>query len=224
MLGFFRTTERTQRASRDSGPARRDSGPARRDSGFTLIELLVVLGIFSTVVVLASDIFLVTNRSQRELFGAERTQADARYTLEAIAREVRTGSIDYDYYVSRGTPIGTPDTELALVDSTDTPIRFRLSTSASQCLDATVSPCLLVRVGSGTEQSITPRNIAVLSAKFYITPATDPTIFDAVTGLYGQNVQPHVTVALQLQSRGERVTERTTVYVQTTSTSRAYSR
>lgn len=196
----------------------------RADAGFTLVELLVVMAIFSTVVVMASDIFMLASRSQRKLFGAERVQSDARYTLEAISREVRTGSIDYDYYASRGTAVGTPDAELALRDSTDTAIRFRLSTSASQCADPTVSPCLLVRVGSNPEQPITPRNVAVLSAKFYISPASDPSAFDASSGTYGQNDQPHVTVALIMESRGDQAAERSTLYVQTTATSRAYPR
>lgn len=194
------------------------------DRGFTLVEMLVTMALFSTVVVIAADIFMLTGRAQRKLYGLERTQADARFTLEAIVREVRTGRIDYAYYAGRGTPLAVPDAELALRDSTDTPIRFRLSTSAAQCIDANSSPCLLVTVGSNSEQAITPRNVAVLSAKFFVSPGADPATFDPVTGTYAKNVQPHVTVALVLESRGVRAAEQSTVYVQTTATSRSYKR
>ncbi|HSD12131.1 MAG TPA: prepilin-type N-terminal cleavage/methylation domain-containing protein [Patescibacteria group bacterium] len=199
----------------------------RRDArGFTLMELLVVLSIFSMVVTTATDIFLLTNRSQRKIFGLERTQADARYTLEAIAREVRTGSIDYAYYAGRGTPLGTPDAELALIDATNSPLKFKVSDASNQglCADANSRPCLLVTVGANSPSAITPKNVAVRTAKFYVGPTVDPMSFSVVTGSYASSVQPHVTIVLVLESRGDRAGEQSVVYLQTTATSRGYKR
>lgn len=194
--------------------------------GFTLMELLVVLGIFSTVVVSASDIFLLANKSQRKMFGLERVQADARFTMEAIVREVRTGTLDYAYYVARGTAIGVPDGELALIDSTNVKLRFHVSDSGneSNCADVQSRPCLLVTVGTGTPAPITPKGVKVDNVKFYIAPVTDPNAFDPNTGAYASNLQPRVTAVMMLESSAERQAERSIVYLQTTATNRKYRR
>lgn len=190
------------------------------------MELLVVLSIFSTVVVSASDIFLLANKSQRKVFGLERAQADARFTLEAITREVRNGTIDYAYYAGRALPIGMPDNELALIDSTNTKIKFETSTAATEsaCADAQSRPCLLVTVGANPAVAITPKKVALRNAKFYIAPTTDPLFYDTVAGAYTVNVQPHVTIVLALESRGDRVGEQSVIYLQTSATNRGYKR
>lgn len=191
------------------------------------MELLVVLGIFSMVVTATTDIFLLTNRSQRKIFGLERTQADARFTMEAIAREVRTGVIDYEYYAARTAPpaIGVPDAELALVDSAQSPLRFAMSTTATQaaCPDLASTPCLLVTAG-GASTPITPKGVAVRNLKFYLAPATDPNVFDPSTGTYASTLQPRVTIVLVLESVGERAGESSIVSLQTTVANRKYKR
>lgn len=206
------------------------SAQSHRDAqrGFTLMELLVVLGIFSMVVTAASDIFLMTNRSQRKVFGLERTQADARFTLEAMAREIRTGVIDYAYYAGRTLPLGTPDTELALIDSTNVPLRFALSSSPAECdrPEAATSPCLTVTINDDplTTSAITPKGVAVRGVAFYVSPTADPLTFNPLTGAYGADLQPRVTIVLTLASTGGRADERTTLNMQTTVTNRKYRR
>jgi len=204
--------------------ARRRSAVAA--AGFTLMEMLVVLGLFSTTVVAASDIFLLANRSQRKVFSLERTQADARYAMEAMTREIRSGRIDYDYYAARGTAAGAPDTELALVDSTGTPILFHVSDASDEasCPDATSVPCLFVTVGGSPPAPITPKGVSVRSASFYIAPADDPAIFDAGTGTYTSSVQPHVTIVLVMDGLAQKVEDRARVQFQTTVSSREYVR
>jgi prepilin-type N-terminal cleavage/methylation domain-containing protein len=195
--------------------------------GFTLMELLVVMSIFSTVVLMASDIFLMSDRAERKVFASERIQADARFTMEAIVREIRTGTLDYSYYSGRGTPIGTPDGELALIESDGTPIKFKVSddTNANLCANAQSAPCLLVTVGANaTPAAITPQDEAVRTVKFYISPTSDPNVFDPATGTYANDVQPHVTVVLVLESRDDRSGEQSVVYLQTTAENRSYLR
>lgn len=197
-----------------------------RDRGFTLMEMLVVLTIFSTVVVAATDIFLLASRSQRKVFGLERVQADARFAMEAIVREVRTGSIDYGYYAGRAAPMAEPDAELALIDSTETPLVFRESDASTEsaCPDADSVPCLLVTVGAGAPESITPKGVKVRNAKFYIAPTVDPFEFDPVTGSYLSDLQPRVTIVLVLESVETRTEDRSVVYFQTTASNRRYQR
>lgn len=208
---------------RDSRIHRRSTNAAR---GFTLMELLVVLTIFSTVVVSSTDIFLLANKSQRKIFGLEKAQADARFTLEAITREVRTGRIDYAYYASRGTPLGVPDLELALVDSANVPIRFTVSDSgtASLCANAASAPCLLVTIGTNPAAAMTPKGVAVRNVRFYVGPTTDPMQYNVGTGAYAVNEQPRVTIVMALETRGDRQGEQSIIYLQTTATSRQYKR
>lgn len=196
------------------------------DHGFTLMELLVVLGLFSTVVVVASDIFILSNRAQRKILSLERTQADARFTMEAITREVRTGDVDFGYYAARGTQIGRPEAELALIDNTNTPIRFHQSDAGNSmfCPDTESTPCLLVTLDVNDPVSITPKGVLVRNARFYISPSSDPDVFDPGTGTYPVNIQPRVTVVLVLDSVAQKAEDRVRVQFQTTIASRTYAR
>jgi type II secretory pathway pseudopilin PulG len=188
-----------------------------------MMELLVVMGIVSTVVVAATDIFMLAGRSQRKIFSLERAQADARYTLEAIAREVRNGQIDYAYY---GGAVTSPAEELALIDSTNVKIRFHKSTAAdeSSCADPSSVPCLLVTIGSGQPAPLTPEGVIARNVKFYVSPTVDPFFFDPATSAYAANMQPRATVVLVLESIGVRAGEGSIVSTQTTVVSRVYRR
>lgn len=189
------------------------------------MELLVVLGVVSTVVVSATDIFMLTSKSQRKIFGLERTQADARYTMETIAREIRNGRVDYASYA--GGTIASPVEDLALIDSTNTVLHFQKSTVTNEsfCQDQASRPCLLVSSGANSPSPLTPQGVTVANLKFYISPSVDPFNFDVATGGYLANAQPRVTIVLVLQSTAIRVGEQASViYTQTTVASRAYRR
>lgn len=192
--------------------------------GFTLMELIVVLGIFTAVVVAASDVFLIASRSQRKIFNLERTQSDARFAMEAMTREVRTGSIDYAYYAGRGIPLGIPDEELALVDTSNTRIRFFRSDDAEECVDANSTPCLMVGVDANTPVPITPKDVVLRNIAFYIDPALDPQSFEPSTGSYAADTQPHVTIVLMLESMRGRAGEGASAAFQTTVATRIYRR
>lgn len=199
---------------------RRTSGGKR---GFSLMELLVVLGIFSTVVTAATDIFIMSNRSQRKIFALERTQADARFTMETMAREIRTGALDYDYYGATLEEPGPVD-ELALVDSTGKKIRFHKSSDTGLCADAVSLPCLVVSLDGGGSAAITPKGVRVFDAAFYLLPKSDPTEFNTDTGTYAADIQPHVTIVLIMESVVQDPRDRSVVYLQTTMENRGYKR
>lgn len=198
-------------------------GKLAAQKGFSLMELLVVLGIFSTVVASATDIFLMAARSQRKVFSLERTQADARFTMEAMAREVRTGSINYAYYED-GLPASGSVDELALVDSSGKGIRFHKSTEVADCADAASSPCLMVTIEGGGTAPITPKGVKVYNVAFYISPNSDPGYFDMATASYPVNTQPRVTIVLVMESAAQDPRERSIVQLQTTVANRGYKR
>ncbi len=192
--------------------------------GFSLMELLVVLGIFSTVVTAATDIFMMANRSQRKVFALERAQADARFTMEAIAREVRTGTFDYDYYKNNGDLLAQPGplTDLALRDEQNKQVRFFRSDTA--CADQQSTPCIAVSLDGGDPAPLTPAGVRILNLRYYVSPTEDPNAFDPATGKFASDVQPHVTVLLALQTTSSDVREQSIIYLQTTIESRSYRR
>ncbi|MFH0853648.1 MAG: type II secretion system protein [bacterium] len=69
--------------------------------GFTLMEIVLVLGIFSTSLLLVMNIFTTSANLQRRTLLSQRLTRDARYTMETMARSVRMGTVDYDFYKGR---------------------------------------------------------------------------------------------------------------------------
>lgn len=194
--------------------------------GFTLLEMLVVLGIFSTVVASATDIFLMSSKAQRKVLAQEKVQADARFTLEVMAREARIDTIDYAYYAGAGG-IVNPVSELAFIDPTNTPIRFKISDATTQSFcphpTDTAKTCMLAIIGNGVPVAITPKDVIVRGAKFYITPPLDPNQYDSGLDAYIANAQPAITMLLGVET-SQAGGNKSVVYVQTTISSRIYRR
>ncbi len=186
------------------------------------MEMLVVLGIFSTVMTAATDIFVLSSRSQRKVYALERAQADARFTMETMAREIRTGTIDYSYY-GPDLPAGPVET-LAVIDSAGKNIRFHKSDDPADCADANSTPCLLVSLDDGRTASITPKGVKLFNAAFYLLPKADPLEFNTDTGLFSSDIQPHVTIVLIMESVVRDLRDKSVVYLQSTVVNRGYKR
>ncbi len=190
--------------------------------GFTLMEMVVVLGLFSLTVATASDIFIMSNRAQRKVFSMERAQADARYTLEAMVREIRNDLVDYQYY--SGT-VPLPADSLALIDENSSQIVFEKSDAATgqYCADADSQPCLLVTVDGSAPAPITPKSVRLRNLKFYVAPYRDPSIYDATIDGFVSNLQQRVTVVMVLENTNQ--TEGLTITsVQATAAGRQFRR
>ena len=188
------------------------------------MEMLVVLGLFSMVVAAASDIFLITNRSMQKIFTLERAQADARFALEAMVREIRSDSLDFAAY-GGDIPVGTGI--LRLRDDSDQAIVFRRSNDdeSGLCRDNDAdAPCLLVSAGGSATVPVTPRGVVVNNLRFFISPARDPFVMDPVTGKYGNNLQPRVTIVMTVTASTGRLSDLSVINLQTTAASRIYKR
>jgi len=61
------------------------------EKGLTLIELIVAMGIFGLVVSMAFGIFVLALTSQRRIIALRNVEDNIRFTIESMAREVRTG-------------------------------------------------------------------------------------------------------------------------------------
>lgn len=62
-----------------------------KQSGLTMIELIVAIGIFGLVIGMAVGIFVLALISQRRIIALRNAGDNARFTIEAMAREIKTG-------------------------------------------------------------------------------------------------------------------------------------
>ncbi|MBU1146493.1 type II secretion system GspH family protein [Patescibacteria group bacterium] len=188
--------------------------------GFTLVEMMVVLAIFSVATVVIVDIFMMASKASRRTLAIEKVQSDARYSMEAISKEIKMDMIDYDWggYVGG---INFPEEELALRDADDNLIVFKKS--ADDCPPETAA-CLVVSLDGGlTFASITSKGNNVEDLKFYIDPIVDPFKLNALN-LYDSDNQPRVTIVLTTKGIGGRPEEQQTIYLETTVSGRIYRR
>jgi prepilin-type N-terminal cleavage/methylation domain-containing protein len=191
--------------------------------GITLMELLVVMGIFSIVVTLSSSIFLQSNRAQRRVLTATAAQADLRFVLEAIVREVRSGSIDYARYASSGG-VSVPTERLILKNANGQREEFFLDRTVGVCPTG-VTQCVAMSLDGSAAQSLTSLGVNVDRLTFYVTPQLDPFTPDPATGLFSSNKQPTVTIAIRVTTVGGQARQDPVTYTaQTTVASRNYVR
>ncbi len=185
------------------------------------MELLVVLGIFSLTVALTSSIFLISNQAQRRVLAVTAAQADLRFALEAVVREVRAGSIDFATYEAAGG-IPVPADSLILLSASGSRLEFYAESSPSVCPSG-VATCLAVKV-DGVAQSVTSSGVLLEDVTFFISPQADPFAIDEDSGLYKSDAQPLVTVALKVRTQGRRPEDIVTFQAQTTIAARTYVR
>lgn len=62
-----------------------------KERGLTMIELIVAIGIFSLVIGMTVSIFVLALSSQRRIIALRNVEDNIRFTIEAIAREIKTG-------------------------------------------------------------------------------------------------------------------------------------
>ncbi len=146
-------------------------------AGFTLIELLIVAAVFSVAFLLATSVFVGVQSNQRGIAGRQRVVADGRYILEAMARTVRLGSVDYSYYRD---PNGNGHAEEAVEHSPYDPWNILVTRDQGglQTCYRISGQNLQTNSGSdnciGTWTTITPTDIHVTKFQVYISPPSDP--------------------------------------------------
>jgi prepilin-type N-terminal cleavage/methylation domain-containing protein len=193
----------------------------RDKRGLTLMELLVVMGVFSLTVSLTSAIFIQSNRAQRRVLALTAAQADLRFALEAIVREVRGGQIDFATYAGSGG-ITIPSDSLIIKSASGSRLKFYAETNPTIC-PGNVTKCLAVNV-DGQAQSVTSSGITLQNLTFFISPQADPFTLDPSSGLYKADQQPLVTVALKVRTIGSKTEDPAVLTAQTTVASRTYAR
>ncbi|MFA5021903.1 MAG: type II secretion system protein [Patescibacteria group bacterium] len=132
-------------------------------SGFTLIEILVVLGIFSLLVVVIINVFLLALQSQRQTSSRQKSLSNLRYVTETIAQRIRTSEINYSGYDNN--IITNPNDKLALIDQAGNKLNYFKEGDSIK----------FENESSGEQALITDLSqVKVVNLSFYINPVTDP--------------------------------------------------
>lgn len=180
------------------------------------MEMLVVLAIFSTVAVMAVDIFFIVTRTQHRVAEDQQVQGDVRFTVDTIGREIQQDAIDYAYYgtalASGSQPV--PQAVLALRDAGGQAVRFQAGTSAQGI--PTVQVC---KGACTTWQPLMSDAVRVAALRFYVVPASDPMAAGSPPNEY-----PRVTIVLSAQSAVTTQVSSAAFFLQTTVALRSYRR
>ena len=68
---------------------------AKKANGFTMLEMIVSVGVFATVAVLAVTSLLALTNAQKKALTLQSVQDNLRFSIEAIARDLRQGDFLY---------------------------------------------------------------------------------------------------------------------------------
>ena len=191
--------------------------------GVTLMELLVVLGIFTLTTSMATSIFLQANQVQRRVLSVTAAQADIRFALEAMVREVRSGGVDYDFYENTMGGVPIPSDRLVSTNPFGQREEFFIESSPTVCSEL-VQKCIALSLDGGVPQPLTSRAIDIEQLIFYISPSVDPFTLDKGFGVYKSDLQPTVTIFIKGRTTNPKASENITLSAQTTVTVRSYVR
>lgn len=141
------------------------SGNKKNQRGFTLIEIIVVLGIFSMLVVVILNVFILVMRSQRQAAFRQETLSDLRYVVETISKQVRTSEIDYSFPYDKDLDAGIngAENELYLKDADGNIFAYYLQNGE-----------LFSSVNGQISNLTKADEIKIVSLSFYISPSTNP--------------------------------------------------
>ncbi|MFA6322928.1 MAG: type II secretion system protein [Candidatus Buchananbacteria bacterium] len=249
----------------------------KNNFGFTLLEIVVVLGIFTLIFLVATDIFMMTLKAQRQTSARQQDLSELRFTLDSMVRQIKNSELDYQedianpdarYSLDQDAGISGSETELHLIDNQGNRYGYFLDNLGGGVVKVSVN---------GQETALNdPNAVTVVKLLFYINPATNPFTTERCNNgsspsgcLNGQKIctiddnsgqsgycqcatnnvadnakcasqncvtnqntflclpfdyQPRVTIVLGFQSKAVKVTERKTIYLQTSASSRIYKR
>lgn len=189
---------------------------AHTRKGFTIIELVLATAIFVTAAVALGGIFVYANKTQRYAGASVRRDSDARFAFEAMAREVRRGTIDYPGYATEyggAIPAGGIS-DLRLINPQGQLLLFqRALVGGKGVVQMSSDGVTWTNLTSSTK-------VDVVALKFYVAPATDPFGPPSPTP---PNIQPYVVMTASFRSQETDATAPVITF-STTISSRVYGR
>lgn len=216
-------------------------------AGFTLIEMIIAVAIFSLVLIVATNIYLIINNSQRKIVTLQKIQEDVRFLFDAIAQDIRLSSINYDYYQDNSIGLhpdrsGFENNLLALIDQSGEQIFYRFNDTSNN-LQYCSGECSITN--PDVWENITPEQVEIRNAKFIISPSADPFVevehtpcinngqcddsgYMCESSGYceyytdGNNFQPKVMFSIHSRGIGSTIAEESELIMQTTISTRIF--
>lgn len=167
---------------------------------YTLIELLVAISIFSLVVAGFTDFFISALRVQRKTLAFREIVDSASYVLDYMARSLRMAKKDDIEIrgVQKNCLAGNKINYEVL--SGQSAIKFR--NYNNQCQRFFLDGGRIKEEREGESYFLTSSNLDVINLKFFLSGDSP-----------GDNLQPRVTILIEIQKRGQPETK---TLVQTT--------
>lgn len=170
---------------------------------FTLIELLVGMGIFSLVMASTTGFFITALRAQRKALILREIIDNASYVLEYTGAALRMAKKD-DIEIRGDSTSCLEGTEINYETTGENKIRFR-NYKLNVCQEFFLESGRIKEKRDGVENFeyyLTPNDLEVTKLKFNVSGDD-----------LGDNLQPRVTILLEIQKKGQPETK---ISVQTT--------
>jgi Tfp pilus assembly protein PilE len=166
--------------------------------GFTIIEAIVATAVFAFVVTSIMGVYESTLRLDTRTRAQRNVIQNSQFIMQFLEKEITNGHIDY-----AKTPCGPnagANHDLYIINQEGEAEHMYLSGTD------------LLLCKNGTITDLNSSTIQISSLGLYVSPATDPLTNSAISN--GPNLQPHVTVSLEVQSVATR--DRSTLNLQST--------
>jgi prepilin-type N-terminal cleavage/methylation domain-containing protein len=146
----------------------------KNPAGYSLIEILVVVGIFSTLSLVTTNIFLLSLQSQRQTSARQLALSELRFVTDSLTRQIRVSEIDYQedlaaadrYFRDTDSGIAGAEKELHLIDASGDKYGYYLTgTSGGQ---------LMLNHNNVEYPLNDTRYLKVIRLQLYINPPTNP--------------------------------------------------
>ncbi len=181
------------------------------------MEILIVTLLFALASTILAQTFVSFNKLQRRIESASSLAQDMRFATEMFVREARNKSINYAAYAPGEAASSTVLHLLTTGGTEDISVQ-----SGAVCADPSGANCLALSVNGGAWNPVTSAHVNVRRFNVYIRPTDSP--FTPVSGSYSSNLQPVVTMLLDMQYLGANASDTVSLITQTSVASRLYQR
>ena len=192
----------------------------KHKKGVTLLETMLSISIFVVVSMQVTDIFLTATRANRRIEARSVVEQELRRWSDEIARELRTGEIDYDRYLGpeHGQALDADGVDKLFVwGRAGEQVHFYKDDAEDRLWIERIEDILSPEV----YEPLSDR-VIVDELKFLIYPFTNP--FEISGGGYLSDAQPRVTIVASGRLREPLKDEDGAIQFQTTLTSRVLRR
>ena len=223
----------------------------KNKKGFTLLEMLISAAVFAITVVIGVDIFFGVKKIKKRTSYIQDIQSDSRYIMEEMAKQLRQGMINYQWYAKENLPVKEkiPLSDLRDNSHDNNKILATIDLDGNQFFfervpegtlhdgsDRYVMKVCSLDITGGDDldkcddrttndwQVVTPNEINVDKFYLFVTPDKDPFYLDEENPEYQANEQPLVTIVFHTSTDRKEKEYQIETKLSTTISSRIYKR